>query len=79
MSEHLNVPVQLLAYARVQKLERELAEASVIHPDYAERRLASVKELVSHVNLTRREGDPEYKAYLRACVLTQDENLITLF
>ena len=79
MSEHLNVSVQLLAYARVQKLERELAEASAIHPDYSERRLAAVKELVNHVNLARREGDPEYKAYLRACVLTQDDNLITLF
>ena len=70
---------QLLAAARVEKLERELAEANAIHPAYAERRLDAVKELVSHVNLARREGDPEYKAYLRTCVLTQDDNLITLF
>jgi Tfp pilus assembly protein PilF len=79
MSEHLNVPIQLLAAARVEKLERELAEASMIHPDYAERRLASVKELVMRVNVARNLGDPEYRAYLRACVLTQDDNLITLF
>ena len=79
MSEHLNVPIQLLAYARVQKLERELAEASAIHPDYSERRLAAVKELVLHANEARRDGEPEYKAYIRACVLTQDDNLITLF
>jgi Tfp pilus assembly protein PilF len=70
---------QLLATARVEKLEQELAEASAIHPDYASRRLAAVKELVLHVNISRGLGDPEYKAYLRACVETQDGNLITLF
>ena len=70
---------QLLAAARVEKLERELAEASAVHPDYADPRLAVVKELVLHVNEARRDGEPEYKAYIRACVLTQDDNLITLF
>jgi Tfp pilus assembly protein PilF len=79
MTDHMSVPTQLLAYARVQKLERELAEASAIHPDYASRRLAAVKELVLHVNVARNLGEPEYRDYLRACVLTQDGNLITLF
>jgi hypothetical protein len=73
------MPNQLLATARVEQLYGDLARAAAIHPDVAARQLAMVKDLVFRVNISRNLGDPEYKAYLRACVETQDGNLITLF
>ena len=79
MTDHLNVPLQLLAYARIQKLDAELAAAAAIHPDHAERQLALVRDLVLHANEARNMGDPEYKQYVHACVTAGEDEIITLF
>ena len=78
MTDHLNVPVQLLAYARIKKLDAELA-AAAIHPDCAARQLAIVQELILHANVARSLGEPEYRDYLRACVTTSEDGVITLY
>ena len=78
-NEHMMVPTQLLAYARIQKLDAELAAAAAIHPDHAARQLALVQDLVLHANVARNLGEPEYQQYIRACVTAGEDGIITLF
>ena len=70
--KHPTVPVALLAYARIKKLEAEVAARQ-------EEAVAFVQTFIGEVNEARRDGDPEYKRYLRGCVDVAEDGIITLF
>jgi hypothetical protein len=69
---HIDTTNQLAASYRVAHLrDMEESEAMVC--------AELIRDLIKETNALRISGDPEYRAYLRFCAGTADDNLVTMY